>query len=101
MYGGKSKDEDINKLRYETFLRMFGPSSSAKQPFEKIKGMDPKMLPPCRAELLTHIARSSFVSKMWANADKAELPAPTKTDGWDIGTESIQIIWHKGLQGPR
>lgn len=101
MYNSKTKYNDVNKLRYETFLRFFGPSTTAKKPLDKIKNLDPKSLPPCRAELSTHIARTSYVARMWSKANTCVLNPPTESDGWYLSTDNqYEVIWFNGPQLP-
>ena len=105
LYKGKAKDTNINKLRFQTFFRTFGPSTCSKKPFDKMKGLDPKSIPPSQSEILTHIARSAYVARMWANANKIEQELPTPNDGWchiqkATGEVFYDVQWFKGPQMP-
>jgi len=91
----------LNKFRYKVFQKAYGPKATAKNPLEKLKGLDASGLSPCELELTCHINRSVFTAKMWANADKKEIDQhPKKHDGWELEDDRYNIAWFDGDQFP-
>ena len=103
MYGAKekSKEETLNAYRFKTFERIYKPKLRGKNPLEKLKGVDASGIPPCEREVAAHIKRVSFVSRMWANADKPIIPQhPSVADGWELVADQYKPIWFEGDQLP-
>ena len=102
MYGAKDTSKvTLNGYRYKVFEKGYGPKSTAKNPLEKLKGINASAIPPCEAELIMHMKRASFVAHMWLNADVAEIQQhPTESNGWDFDNGYYQPIWHEGPQMP-
>ena len=49
----------------------------------------------------TYMYRSTFVAKMWANADQQTIDQhPAPENGWDLINNQYEIIWFEGLQFP-
>ena len=83
------------------FFKGYGPKASAKNPLEKLKGINASTIPPCESEHVHHIRRSSFVARMWANADKKVIhPHPAVSDGWSFEGDCYDITWFEGPQLP-
>ena len=71
-------------------------------PLEKIKGMDPGMLPPCKDVLLQKLKRCNFVTYFWKHANlKNPLgnihPAE---NGYRDDKDIFKMIWYTGSQIP-
>ena len=100
LFGAKAAESSsLTGFRYTAFEKAFGPSANAKNPLNKLKGVDASSLPPCEAELRQHIHRSAFVAKMWADADQQTIDQhPTTEDGWRLINDQYEIIWCNGLQ---
>ena len=96
LYVKDTSETDINTLRYKQFLRAFGTTTNKF--FQKLKSVDGRVLPPCRSELLKHIRRSSYVARMWGNANLKVLPKIGESDGWSIRNGNYDVIWFDGLQ---
>ena len=91
MYGAKQNESwmPLNKYRHKVFQKAYGPKATAKNPLEKLKGLDSSGLPPCESELTTHVNRSAFIATMWVNADQKEVDQhPKQHDG-----SSFLIHW--------
>ena len=102
MYGAKAnRYTTLNSYRYQKFVETCGPKEKGQHPLSKLKGIDSSSLPPCEAEVNTHIKRASFVANMWARADKNLLQQhPAKENGWEITNGHYQLIWFEGEQLP-
>ena len=49
----------------------------------------------------TYMYRSTFVAKMWANADQQTIDQhPAPENGRDLTNNQYEIIWFEGLQFP-
>lgn len=91
----------LNQYRFKIFERGFGPKSLAKNPLEKLKGINASAIPPCEAELRMHMQRAAFVAQMWANADIGEIRQhPDASNGWDLQDGCYTPIWHEWPQLP-
>ena len=98
LFGAKAAESSsLNVFRYTAFEKAFGVSANAKDPLNKLKGVDASSLPPCEAELRQHIHRSAFVAKMWADADQQTIAIE---DGWELINDQYEIIWCNGIQLP-
>ena len=52
LFGVKAAESNSpNGYRYRLFEKAFGPSTTAKNPLHKFKGVDASSLPPCETEL--------------------------------------------------
>ena len=103
MYGAKQKESwmPLNKYRHKVFQKAYRPKATAKNPLEKLKGLDSSGLPPCESELTTHVNRSAFIATMWVNADQKEVDQhPKQHDGWELEDDTYNIVWFKGQQLP-
>ena len=103
MYGAKQKESwmPLNKYRHKVFQKAYGPKATAKNPLEKLKGLDSSGLPPCESELTTHVNRSAFIATMWVNADQKEVDQhPKQHDGWELEDDTYNIVWFEGQQLP-
>jgi len=101
MYGAKGKVMSLNYHRYNVFEKAYGPKARSWNALAKLQGIDGSMIPPCESEISQHIKRSSFVAKIWANADLSELNQhPSSNDGWELHEEQYEIIWFDGQQLP-
>lgn len=100
IHGAKDKSKaTLNAFRYNVFEKGYGPKATAKNPLEKLKGINASVIPPCEAEVNTHMKRASFVAQMWANADITEIQQ--HPNGWDFDGRYHQPIWHEGDQMPQ
>ena len=91
----------LNKYRHKVFQKAYGPKATAKNPLEKLKGLDSSGLPPCESELTTHVNRSAFIATMWVNADQKEVDQyPKQHDGWELEDDTYNIVWFEGQQLP-
>ena len=66
IYGG-STYSNINKLRYDMFLRKYS-SSSGSNVINVSDGTDMSLLPPCRSALEMHIRRVNYQVFIWVRA---------------------------------
>ena len=86
--------------RFDLFEEHFAPKRRSK-PFEKIKGINPSSLPPCKASLVEKIKRSHFVASVWK---RATLPDTVVLDpeeyGWKLQDGHYVINWYDGQQVP-
>jgi len=103
VYGAKQKESamPLNKYRHKIFQKAYGPKATAKNPLEKLKALDASGLSPCELELSSHVSRSAFIARMWANADQKEIDQhPTQHDGWELDDGTYNIVWFEGQQLP-
>ena len=102
IFGDKnSQRHSLNDYRYQAFEKAFGPKATSRNPFQKMKGIDPSSLPPCEAELRQHLRRASFIAKMWSTADEPIIDQyPNSTNGWELSDNSYHIIWFDSPQLP-
>ena len=89
IYGG-STYRNINKLRYDIFLRKYS-SSSANNVINVSDGTDMSLLPPCRSALEMHIKRVNYQTFVWIHAheNSPELPS-VQDNGWKLTGEEIE-----------
>ena len=100
IYGAKENCQSLNGHRFQVVYKLFSPKKDAN-PFDKIKGVDGSCLPPCEAELLTHIQRAAFVDRMWANTlEPCINQSPCQSDGWDSINGEYNMIMFTGEQLP-
>lgn len=91
----------LNCHRYNVFEKAYGPKARSHNALAKLKGIAGCMIPPCESELSQHMKQSSFVAKMWANADKSEInQKPSSDDGWELHDGLYEITWFDGCQLP-
>ena len=102
IYGARENSKvSLNSHRYKRFETVYKPKMKGKNPLEKLKGIDASGLPPCEAEVMCHLKRVAFVSKMWADADKAQLVQhPSEDNGWTLENGIYTPIWFDGPQLP-
>lgn len=67
LYGFKGIS-DINKARYQAFLKMTGGEKKT----QKVKKINCATLPPCAKVLSKHIQRASYVAFTWSNAHQMD-----------------------------
>ena len=86
MYGSKTDHISLNQYRYKVLEKSYGPKVNSKNPLDKLKGIDGCNIPPCRSEIIPHMNRSSFVARMWGNADRnyIEQKPMSTSDGWNV-----------------
>jgi len=102
IYGAKANQTlSLNKHRFKVFEKTYAPKARAKNPLEKLKGIDASMVPPCEAEVTQQIKRATFVAKMWADShEKVIQQQPTKEDGWELKGNVYEVLWFDGPQMP-
>ena len=65
--------------------KAYSPKPGSKNPLSHLKGIDGSLTPPCKAELIEHIRLSSFVARMWVNANCNNIDQdPQPSHGWDL-----------------
>ena len=102
MYGAKANQtHSLNTQHFKVFEKTYAPKATAKNPLEKLKGIDASMIPPCEAEVTQQIKRATFVAKMWADShEKMIQQQPSKDDGWELKENVYEILWFDGPQMP-
>ena len=63
--------KDVNAARFVIFVQNYAPKRR-EEPLEKIKGINPSSMPPCRSVLQKKIQRANYVTAMWKNATLSE-----------------------------
>ena len=100
IYGAKAKTT-LNAHRYKVYEKSYGPKTRAKNPLDKLKGINASSIPPCEAEVNMHLKRASFAARMFVNADQNDIHQYTTVeDGWEVEKVCYQTIWHEGPQLP-
>ena len=67
--GAKGQGCDLNEHRFKVVEKAYSPKPGSKSPLDRLKGIDGSLTPPCKAELREHIRLSSFVARIWVNAN--------------------------------
>jgi len=90
----------INDVRVALFWQSNVPCRRAN-PLQKIRCNDPRLLPPCKAELLENIKRINYVASMWKNAH-LQNPVRFKPDGngWVLDNGRYNLRWFFDNQIP-
>eukprot|EP00919_Chromeraceae_sp_WS-2016_P042231 GHVR01100473.1.p1 GENE.GHVR01100473.1~~GHVR01100473.1.p1 ORF type:complete len:342 (+),score=36.08 GHVR01100473.1:35-1060(+) len=99
MYGAKSGEHNIDKLRYTMFMTRFttkGPLLSSDT------GIDLSLLPPCKSSLKMHCLRANYQALIWNTADLANpnLPKP-HGHGWALRGDKLEYQWSSGKMLPQ
>ena len=59
--------------------------ASAKNPREKLKGINASTIPRCESDLVHHVRRYSIVGRIWANSNKTVIHQhPAVLDVWTL-----------------
>ena len=94
IYGGTTYS-NINKLRYDIFLRKYS-SSSGRNVINVSDGTDMRLLPPCRSDLEMHIRRVNYQVFIWVHAHENSPELPTIQDrGLKLSERDIEYQWTK------
>ena len=93
MYGHATYT-NVNKLRYDMFLKKYQPHSNA---LNVSNGMDMSLLPPCRSALEMHVRRVNYQVYVWIHSheNNPDLPELDQS-GWTINEDAIEYVWVKG-----
>jgi hypothetical protein len=88
-------------VRYAYFQQHYAQKGK-DYPLEKIKGVNPSSMPPCKAVLKNQILRANYMTYSWKNAT---LTNPTvqrpEGHGWVLIDGSYQIKWFDCNQVPQ
>ena len=94
IYGGTIYS-NVNKLRYDIFLRKYS-SSSGSIVINVSDGTDMSLLPPCRSALEMHIRRVNYQVFIWVHAHENSPEIQTIQDsGWKLSRGDIEYQWTK------
>ena len=78
----KAQMNDVDEVRYAYFQKHYAPKKN-NDPLEKIKGVNPSSMPPCKPVLQNKVLRANYVSYIWR---RAHLPNPQdikpERQGW-------------------
>lgn len=100
MYGVKNSSH-VNDVRFHLFSSNFQSKKSDKNFDKKFKNFDSSSLPPCKAELLQHLLRVRYVTKLWRNAhSKHPTSLSPVASGWTINDDKYDFVWFVGEQLP-
>ena len=98
---GKRHMSNVDDVRYAFFQQHYAPKTK-DDPLQKIKGVNPSSMPPCRAVLVNKILRTNYVTSVWKNAS---LPNPCvvkpEGHGWVLIDGRYHIKWFDGEQVPQ
>ncbi len=97
---GNSRLNSTNEARYSLFCDKLSPKCHA-QPMDKIKKVEPSMLPPSKPALMQKIKRANLVASMWKGANK-ETPCTWKPEnnGWKLTNRKYELFWYDSNQMP-
>ena len=88
---GYPKEVNVDNVRYLMFQQKYAPKAD-HDPLDKIKGLNPSVMPPCHAVLECKIKRANFVAVMWK---RAASPSPItyrlEGNGWILKDGKYQI----------
>jgi len=100
---GKHNLLSVDTARYVMFQHTYAPRQLG-DPLEKIKGVNPSSMPPCRSVLIKKIKRANYVASLWKKAarqDPSSLCGQPCQHGWILVDGSYAIDWFDGDQMPR
>ena len=90
----------VDDVRYAYFQQHYVPKGN-DYPLDKIKGINPCSMPPCKADLKNQILRVNYIAYIWKNATlsnpKVQRP---EGHGWILIDVSYQIKWFDCDQVP-
>ena len=69
---GMRRHNDINEVRLALFPQKYAPKQP-NQPLDKIKGINPSSMPPCKHVLYNKFCRTNYIPYMWKHAKRATL----------------------------
>ena len=98
---GQGTLSSVNEARVRIFLQKYKPANP-DSPFERIKGIDASMLPPCKDVLIQNMARCNYVAYLWKHAhlrDPQDKIQPTD-HGWKEVNGIFLPVWFTGSQIP-
>lgn len=93
---------DINVARHDHFVKKSSGSSGNSHAFSRLKRINCASLPPCWKVLKCHLARSSYVARLWRRCDQAIPADRNATDyGWvEVDEECLRPLWFEGSALP-
>ena len=97
---GKSHMSDINDVRFASFQQYYAPRKG-ENPLEKITGVNPSSMAPCKSSLINKALRSNYVAYVWMHA---HLPNPCDSTpeghGWVLFNDQYHVKWFDCDQVP-
>jgi hypothetical protein len=99
---GHKKLKAVNNARFESFLQHYAPKKK-DEPLEKIKGINPFGVPPCRAVLENKIKRANYVATIWKQADLKNPGSTLDPEhcGWEKAEDGYKLKWYDCEQLPK
>ncbi len=100
MYG-HPKASTANEARYKIFLKKYAPKKN-EEPLEKLKGLNPNSMPPCKSVLINKLKGVEFVVRLWKRAMQPVPCSQQPTDhGWYVDDNGRYAPrWYDGSQVP-
>lgn len=97
----KKKCTEINKARYDEFLKNYNVNTDREKFKKKVKNLDGSSLPPCQSELYQQFLRAKYITSIWRNAYR-DVPTTLKPEdnGWIRFDERSEFKWFEGEQLP-
>ena len=96
---GRPKMTSTNDARHHIFLVNYAPHGSSA--LEKMKGINPSSLPPCKSALTEKIRRTNFIAHVWKRATEAVPSDWNHTEyDWELDNSTFSMKWYAGNQIP-
>ena len=97
---GYPKETSVNMTRHLLFQHKFAPRPGCN-PLDKIKGIHPSSMPPCKSVLMEKLKRANLVCATWKQSlDPNPHSMDPKCHGWQVMDGCYKIMWFTGKQLP-
>lgn len=98
---GKHNLSDVNEARLAIFQQSYAPKSNTG-PLDKLRGVNPSLLPPCKATLAQKIKRTNYVVALWKSActSTGKPPFGPVGHGWTLDGSRYKVLWYEGRYIP-
>jgi len=98
---GYQDQVNVDTVRHLIFQAKCAPKDDS-DPLNKIKGLNPSAMPPCRQVLLNKVKRANFVAAMWKKArTRSPVTYSPIGNGWCLVTGKYHIQWYDGDHVPQ
>lgn len=95
------QESDVNKTRFELFLKFFASSSDEDDFYKGAINFNSSNIPPCWKTLTQKILRTIFVNSMWQNVTETKCTLYDPLDcGWQENDGKFEPLWFNGRMAP-
>ena len=97
---GMHRHNNINEVRLALFQQKYAPKQP-NQPLDKIKGINPSSMPPCKHVLYNKFRKTNYITHMWKHAtDSNPCTLDAEGHGWSLVQGKYIINWFDCNQLP-